>query len=271
MKKNNIINKEKQNKELDKFYTKESVVKKLIKKIDFNKYDLVIEPSAGSGAFLFEIKHDNTIGLDIHPEAKGIKQQNWFKYKISKKYKNVLIIGNPPFGINNDLSSRFLKHAFSFKNVFAVAFILPNVYKKYTNQKLIPNNFYINKIINIENEAFKFNGNSYHVPCSFFIITKDDTKDLRQDINIKSNDFIFSNSKNYDFFIFGAAPKKIIESPNKNNRGYYIKSMISKKKLINRFKNIDWKGHSSANGGVYWLTKIDIIENYNRKWEKNEK
>ena len=162
---------------LDKFYTKQTIVKKLIKKIDFNNFDLIVEPSAGNGAFLNEIDHKQIIALDIFPENKNIIKQDWFDFTIPQNYKKVLIIGNPPFGINNELSSRFLKHGFSFDNVSSIAFILPNVYKKHTNQKIIPKEYKITDIIDIGRNAFTLDGNPYHVPCAFFIFASIKTRD----------------------------------------------------------------------------------------------
>ncbi|MCK5867677.1 MAG: hypothetical protein KAG14_04695, partial [Mycoplasmataceae bacterium] len=82
----------------------------------------------------------------------------------------------------------------------------------------------------------------------------------------------FSNSEDYDFYIMGAAPKRTKDAPTKNNRGYYVKAKkVSKKKLIKTFKEMEWKGHSSANGGVAWFTKVDIIENYKRSKNENKR
>ncbi len=91
-------------------------------------------------------------------------------------------------------------------------------------------------------------------------------KDLRFNIEVaKTSDFIFSNhSGYYDFFVFGASPKKIIKKPHPNNRGYFIKSQIEPSTLKERFKTINWKGNSCANGGVAWFTKYEIIHQYNQ-------
>ena len=55
---------------LDKFYTKQEVVKRCLDQV--NKlpyvYDCMIEPSAGDGAFYKNIEHDTKIGIDIDPQ-----------------------------------------------------------------------------------------------------------------------------------------------------------------------------------------------------------
>ena len=189
---------------------------------------------------------------------------DWFKYKINKKYKKVLIVGNPPFGKNNYLSLKFLKYSFKFNNVNTIAFILPNVYKKHTKQRIIPNNWYINKIISLDKYSFILGDIEKNIPCSFFILSKDNKVDLKINSNKYNyiDDFKFSNRNNFDFFIFGASPKKLIFNPTLKNRGYFIKAKINKNILIKRFKKIKWNGNSCANGGVFWLTKYEILEHY---------
>jgi len=255
--------------ELDKFYTNPKIVKNLLNYIDLDSYDFIIEPSAGNGSFFNEIKNLNSIGLDIHPENDSIKKQDWFDYKIPSAYKNVLILGNPPFGERNNLSRDFIKHAISFSNVNTIAFILPNVYKKHTNQKVFPNDWRLAQEITLEKDSFLLNGEPYHVPCSFFIWTKHSgLKNLRfnEDLYKSHPDFNFTDENDFDFFVMGASPKviKIKGEISVNNRGYYLKSNINPEKLKNNILSINWNafGNSSANGGVSWFSKPEFIKIY---------
>ena len=255
--------------ELDKYYTNKNTVEKCLSRLltQVESYDYIIEPSAGNGAFLKKIKHNNKIGIDIQPEDRIIIKYDWLKFKIDSQYKKVLIIGNPPFGKNHSLSDAFLKHAFSFSNVCTVAFVLPNTYNKYNRQKIIPVNWRIKHILDLGKNCFTFNGETRHSPCSFFILDKSKGKDLKVNPKkIKTDDFIFSELPNSDFFIFGAAPHKVIKKPLANNRGYFIKSFINKKELIHRFQTMKWKGNSCANGGVAWFTKLEIVQQYNNTY-----
>ena len=52
--------------DLDRFYTNDNLVDSLLKEIDINKYELVIEPSAGGGAFSNKIP--NCLAFDIKPQ-----------------------------------------------------------------------------------------------------------------------------------------------------------------------------------------------------------
>lgn len=82
-------------KELNKFYTSTKLAKKLINRINIDKYDLIIEPSAGDGAFSKQI--NNILAFDLFPESADIVQQDWFilDKEQFKHYKNILVIGNP--------------------------------------------------------------------------------------------------------------------------------------------------------------------------------
>ena len=178
-------------------------------------------------------------------------------------YRCVLVIGNPPFGRYHNLSSKFISHALSFSNVQTIAFVLPNVYRKHTGQRILPYNWRIVSITALGRNCFTLEGKAYHVPASFFIFDKSEGKDLRvdPDARTETNDFKFSNKDDFDIFVFGASPKRI-KVPTSNNRGYFLKSKIPVEALISKIKAVDWNGNSCANGGVYWLTKFEFLEQY---------
>lgn len=253
-------------KELDKFYTKVEVAKSCISSINLSEFSLIIEPSAGGGSFFNNINHSNKIGLDLKPESEGIIEYNWFDFNINPNEEKVLIIGNPPFGKRNKLSIEFIKHACSFENVYSIAFILPEVFKKHTLQKYVPKEFRLKKIIDLDKESFEVDGISYHVPCSFFIFEKSEGIDLRFDASLykETEDFKYGTKEDYDFFVLGAAPGTTKKIPDSNNRGYFIKVKECKdiEEIENKFKNCKWTGLSSANGGVFWLTKPELIKKY---------
>ena len=91
---------------IDKFYTNPKIVKKCIYHIKdllkIKSTDLFIEPSAGNGAFINDIKQltDNYEFYDLKPEHPDIICQDYLLLDITKykQYKNIHIIGNPPFG-----------------------------------------------------------------------------------------------------------------------------------------------------------------------------
>ena len=64
---------------------------------------------------------------------------------------------------------------------------------------------------------------------------------------------------------------KNINEVNENNRGYYIKpNNKTREYLVDVFKNLKFEGMSSVNGGVSWLTKVEIIKNYVERIENGK-
>lgn len=259
---------------LDKLYTKDNVALFCTKMLDLSQFDLIIEPSAGAGAFIRAINYcaykGKILAMDIQPEENTILIQDWLTFDISKlsKYKKILIIGNPPFGKRNKLSMSFIQKACSIPNVDTIAFILPSVYNKHTNQQKIPLQFNLSNITTLNPESFEYENQPYKIPTCFFVFSKSSKTNLRMDpsIYVESKHFFYGKKDDYDFFVMGAAPHVTKSAPEPNNRGYYIKvkSGFSIQKVINNFKKIPWKnyGNSSASGGVSWFTKAELIMNY---------
>jgi hypothetical protein len=261
----------------DKFYTKNSTAKICIDIIDFSIYDFVIEPSAGNGSFLSQIPHANKIGIDINPECDDILKMSWFDYATPDTYSKVLIIGNPPFGIRNNLSKKFIKHSVSFSNVYTIAFILPNVYNKHTMQRVIPKEYRIKTALLLPENSFEIESETYHVPCTFYVFEKSKGPDLRFDPSIyqDTTDWKYGNDLDYNFYVMGAS-FEVKDKPEKSNRGYYIKVNPNKDvvKVKNNFERLrvlrkqgQVKGYSSVNGGVFWTTKPELVKIYKEEYD----
>jgi len=261
----------------DKFYTKNGTAKICIDIIDFSIYDFVIEPSAGNGSFLSQIPHANKIGIDINPECDDILKMSWFDYAIPDTYSKVLIIGNPPFGIRNNLSKKFIKHSVSFSNVYTIAFVLPNVYNKHTMQRVIPKEYRIKTALLLPENSFEIESETYHVPCTFYVFEKSKGPDLRFDPSLyqDTTDWKYGNDLDYNFYVMGAS-FEVKDKPEKSNRGYYIKINPNKDvvKVKNNFerlrvlrKNGQIKGYSSVNGGVFWTTKPELVKIYKEEYD----
>lgn len=259
-------------KQLDKYYTKPEVVERCLVALQeanlMCKYDCVIEPSAGGGAFCKTLRtifpNAENIAMDIEPEGNNIIQQDWLNYQLPREYDSVLVVGNPPFGQYHKLSTKFLQHALFFSSVQTIAFILPNVYKKHTRQRILPFDWRIVSITELGDKCFTLGDEDYHVPSSFFVFDKSLGTDLRVDPRqyTETSDFRFGDKNDFDIFVFGAAPNRITKNPQPNNRGYYLKSKIKTEKLMDNIKRMDWRGNSCASGGVYWLTKHEFLEQY---------
>jgi hypothetical protein len=127
---------------LDQFYTREEVSKECYdifkKNIDINEYDIILEPSAGTGSFYKLLDINKREGIDLEPKYDGIIKMNFFDY-VPKKDKKYIVIGNPPFGRVSSLAIKFFNKATNFADV--IAFIIPRTFKRVSVQNKLDLNF----------------------------------------------------------------------------------------------------------------------------------
>lgn len=262
MPKNKIIKKD----ELDRFYTNPKIAKECID-ICINligNNNIFVEPSAGNGSFYLQLP-ENKIGVDIYPACDGVIQHDWLTYDFPE---DCVVIGNPPFGSRNLLTNKFITHA--TKKCSVVAFILPSVYRKESMQRIFTTEWSLIHDQVLPTNSFLLDDAVYHVPCVFQIWEKNSKlPNLRESVKTKktTKDFVFTNEQNANYFIFGAAPHKVVDrdTVNSNNRGYWIRCVDEVKK---RLTDINWKqyGLSSVNGGVSWFSKQQIIDIYQKEY-----
>lgn len=265
--------------ELDRFYThNESVdyVLSVLKNID--SYDVVIEPSAGSGAFSERIK--GCLAFDIQPALPNIIKKDWFTVQQQDipEHKKMLIIGNPPFGIRGSLAKKFIEHAIQL-NATTIAFILPNTFSKFTNQRMFNEEWRLAFYQDIPNKYFtEATGNSIYIPCSFFIWTKDDT--LYPHINLRDYkiekpteySFLKRGDNNADFVINGNNGKvKNVQEVKNSKAEHYIKVSENHdaKTIKNIFEQLSFNFVSSVNGGVSWINRDDINKSFDNYKKAN--
>jgi hypothetical protein len=192
-------------KDLDKFYTHPDIAKKFVDVINDNfplqNFDLVLEPSAGSGNILKYLPQ-GSIGLDLEPESENIIKQNFFDYE--SPYHPILnniriaCVGNPPFGSGymNPLAKAFFNHAATFSEL--IAFIVPAKWQtSWKVQFQLNDSFglYFSEIL--PKNSFVFNGDPYDVPCCMQIWSKTNPKKLK-DIRIRER----PPTKHTDFDMF---------------------------------------------------------------------
>ena len=250
--------------ENDKFYTKDKIVDYCLNKINISDYDCIIEPSAGNGSFSDKI--NNCFAYDILPENPNIIKADWLKLNKNQfdKYKNILIIGNPPYGKNNSLSLKFIK-----ESVFAntIAFILPKSFQKESLLNKINHYFHLVEVIDLPNDSFLLNNQSYSLKTAFFIFKKMKYKRAIKDKKLQSSYFSFVNkNENPDFRIqrvgvkAGSISKDLNRSSSSN---YFIKvntKLISKNDFYNKIKSIDFSTVTDLAIGPKSLSKRELIE-----------
>jgi 16S rRNA A1518/A1519 N6-dimethyltransferase RsmA/KsgA/DIM1 with predicted DNA glycosylase/AP lyase activity len=142
------------------------------KYINISKDDLIIEPSAGNGSFIENIKKitKNYKFYDLEPENKEIIKQDFLNFdfvELKQKYKNIHIVGNPPFGRQASLAIKFIKKCCLFSN--SISFILPKSFKKDSMKKHFLKNFHLIYEIDLLENSFLVNNIDSDVPCVFQI------------------------------------------------------------------------------------------------------
>ena len=262
---------------IDKFYTNIPIVHECISNFnnlyDMNIFDLVIEPSAGSGNFLLNIKHNNKIGLDIEPEHESIIKKSFFEYYPNTNlYSNILTIGNPPFGRVCSLAIKFFNHAAKFSN--AIAFIIPRSFRKISIQNKLDINFKLISDIDISNKLNTFDP-PINVKCCFQIWIRTNNKRLIKKQNVKHIDWKFLHYTKDDILLsdfairaYGGNCGEIIENnfDTLNNKGWhFIKSNINIDTLKLNFSQLDFK-NSKNTARQNSLGKAELVDLYTKKY-----
>ncbi len=185
----------------DKFYTLPHVVDHCLNTLNFVEYDLVIEPSAGSCAFLKEVGFAKKIGMDIHPDCEDILKLDFLSFSPYDPSVRTIVVGNPPFGKNSSLAIRFFNHAAKFAST--IAFILPKTFRKESIQNRLDPSFHLVYDENLQEDSFFLpDGSKKSIPCCWMIWGRRD--DLpprsRAEAVLTHPDFDFlDNIENADF------------------------------------------------------------------------
>lgn len=257
---------------LDRFYTPQSSTEYCINTISNMKdYDLIIEPSAGSGSFSNLLPQ--CLAYDIAPQNDTIITQNYLELEKIPEHNKLLIIGNPPFGTRSTLAKKFIKHSIDL-GASTIAFILPQTFIKYTNQTMFNNDWRLVTIANIPDDNFLFEKTTIHIPCSFFVWTK--LEDYKPSTNLRdikhkpAQEFIFlpRGDSKADFTINGNNGKtKNISDITNSKAEHYIKVNpdYDIEQVRKQLDNIDFKIVSSVNGGVAWLGQNDILGQWHNR------
>lgn len=170
-------------KPLDKFYTKTKVVYECLIAVENHlniskDEDLIIEPSAGNGAFIAGIRAlaNNYRFYDLKPDHEEVVLQDYLELNLDDVVLNgvgggkVHVMGNPPFGRQSSLAIKFIRKSCSFCD--SLSFILPKSFKKESMRKKIPRLFHLVYESDLPDHSFLVDGTEHDVPCVFQIWKK---------------------------------------------------------------------------------------------------
>jgi hypothetical protein len=258
---------------IDKYYTNDSAVNycfDLIKKnidIDYNN-DIIIEPSAGNGAFINEIKKSskNNLFIDLEPENSEIIKQDYLDLDIPFKsnYRKIHVIGNPPFGRQSSMAINFIKKSAEFCD--SISFILPKSFKKESLKAHFPLSFHLIVETELPYNSFLVEGKEYDVPCVFQIWEKKTEQRIKKE-KLNPVNFKFVNkSEPHDisFRRVGVYAGKIdTETTDKSIQSHYFIKFTKKinKETIDSLINIIFDTDNTV--GPKSISKQELIEKFN--------
>ena len=253
---------------IDKYYTKETVVDECIeiikKVISINRYDLIIEPSAGNGAFIKSIisLSDNYKFYDIVPEHKDIIRMDYLTINFTRN--NIHVIGNPPFGRQSSLAKKFIKKSCEFAN--SISFILPKSFKKPSMINCFPLNYHLIHCSDISDNSFLVNSIECDVPCVFQIWQYKESKRDIEDKLIPNGFKFVKKNENPDISFrrvgvnAGMVSKDVMDKSLQSH--YFIK--FTKKFDINKLNNIVYDFNNTV--GPKSISKPELIKTFNKNF-----
>ena len=258
---------------IDKYYTKISVVELCINyikeyiPISFNQ-DLIIEPSAGNGAFIPSIKQltKNHMFYDLEPSAAGILKQDYLllDHIPCEKYARVHVIGNPPFGRQSSLAIKFIKKSCEFCD--SLSFILPKSFKKDSLKRAFPLQYHLLFEQDLPAKSFLVDSVEHDVPCVFQIWEK---KEYEREVNEKIEPcgftFLSKNDKpDISFRRVGVYAGKVdTKIEDKSEQSHYFIKFTNGKSVeenVNKLQNIHFDFNNTV--GPKSISKQELIKEF---------
>ena len=263
----------------DKFYTKEAVAMECValasEHLGIGENDMVVEPSAGNGAFISAIKQlcSNYRFYDLFPENTAIIQQDYLRLNTHEftGHLRIHIIGNPPFGRQSSLAIRFIKKSVEYADT--VSFILPRSFKKDSMRKHFPRRFHLLFENDLPDNSFTVNGEDHDVPCVFQIWEKRDTdREMPQKLEPQGYKFVKKNEPHDIAFrrvgVFAGAIFR--ETSEKSEQSHYFIKFENdlSESMFHELKSIDYQCKNNT-VGARSISKQELIKEYNMVIERD--
>jgi hypothetical protein len=258
---------------IDKFYTKKEIAQYIIdlfkQHIAPNNNDLIIEPSAGNGAFIDAIKSltCNYEFYDLKPEHEEIIKQDYLLYNYNtNNTQKIHILGNPPFGRQSSLAIKFIKKSCQFCS--SISFILPKSFKKDSLKKTFPLNFHLLFEMDLPEKSFLVNNKEHDIPCIFQIWIKK-TYDREVSTKLEPHNFIFvekTDNPNISFRRIGVNAGNIdVNSTNKSVQSHYFIKFTNANDLEKNIELLNTIVYDSNNTvGPKSIGKQELIKEFNK-------
>ena len=253
---------------LDQFYTKSDVAKSFVKAVDsvinFESYDYILEPCVGEGAIFNELPSDKRVGFDIDPKI-DVTKQNFLSYSNSLP-GNILVITNPPYGVQSKLAIQFFNKAIEFSNT--IALIVPIQWKRFSLQRRLPVDFKLIFTEDLPKKSFIFEGVEYGVSTCMQIWSRDfNLPDLRtRETPVKRHpDFTFMQSREESDFLLIVCGRRstYIHEIDSRVSDYTVERIkVNTPEVRSIFESINWDRYGEQSTGTMWINREMIVREY---------
>ena len=249
-----------------------------------------IEPSAGTGSFYDLIETTNKLGFDINPKHPAVSKRNFFSYLdfFVMPPPPTIVIGNPPFGYQNQLTIAFINHSALFSDF--VGFIVPLSMRTWTHQRQVDFQLKLISQLELPMDSFYYIDKENKVKdydkigVEFQLWARKETglKDLRlqkepltkhSDYTTRQYNPSIMNDHFFDLPFLFAIPnhgfndyKRKETDPKKCNRNvHWLLFFADDPKVKERLVQIDYEALAQKNRAIFpGVTAASIVEEYTR-------
>ena len=274
---------------LDKYYTKPSIAEACYKTMAsfINEKDpFFIEPSAGNGSFIQWLPK-NHLAFDIKPESADIIEMDFLGPDLIKSIpvRDVIVIGNPPFGSRSDLAIKFLNRSLDISDL--VGFILPISFRKWSIQSKVVNGAHLIWDETLPDYSFLLDGKDYDARCCFQIWSMPSHSIDLEPIDLRLRSKPTTSHPDFELYQYNCTVeaqkyfgyKWDVAIPRQGFCDYSIRALSEKdcdrkkqwifiktknKEVLDRILSIDYDKLSKQNIGTPGFGKADLIKEYAR-------
>jgi hypothetical protein len=232
-----------------------------------------LEPSAGAGAFLQLLPEGRRTGFDIEPRHPEVSEQDFLEYvhPAESDRRPLIVAGNPPFGRNSSLATKFVNKAATFADV--VAFILPKTFQKDSTVRRLDPHLHLREEHELPAFSFVFEGKPWDVPCVFQVWER--RREPRVDpVRLCTHpDFSFVKRSSADFAVrrVGRSAGIVLrEFANYSKFNHHFVKAADPERVIEVLNSIDWSEVRQQTAGVPCVGKEELVRRYTEKLLQHE-
>lgn len=244
---------------LDKFYSSDGLAHELVNRARhyvgcLDKYT-IIEPSAGSGQILKYLP-ENSLAFDICPDRGGIIKCDFLSTP-HNGFKNIVYIGNPPFGKCASKAVAFFNRCALDGEV--IAMILPKTFEKIFFHNKLNRQWHLEETYHPDACIFQKDGARHRVPCVIQIWKR--KNHLREVVGVNNIYFEIVNQNEAEYSIrrVGGKAGMVLEGVHYSSSStFFVKDLIvgTKERIKSLYPRI--KEEASKTVGVRSITSNEI-------------